>query len=143
MSGDFGGPSLALMGCAMVKIRNAFWALGAAMLLAWPLSISAQTRAADEREAPEVMKLTLRGVKAFDRSELQQSISTEASHCRSLILTPICWITKSKAVYAHFFLDRTEFAPEKCHRSYLAVVMIGQIRIVCERIHAMAMEEVG
>jgi outer membrane protein insertion porin family/translocation and assembly module TamA len=94
----------------MVKIRNAFWALGAATLLAWPLVISAQTKAADEREAPEVMKLTLRGVKAFDKSELQQSIATEASHCRGIILTPICWITKSKAVYAHFFLDRTEFA---------------------------------
>ena len=94
----------------MVKIRNAFWALGAAMLLTWPLVISAQTRAADEREAPEVMKLTMRGVKAFDKSELQQSIATEASHCRGIILTPICWITKSKAVYAHFFLDRTEFA---------------------------------
>lgn len=94
----------------MMRIRNAFWALGAAMLLAWPFSVSAQTAAADEREAPEVMKLSLRGVKAFDKSELEQSISTEASHCRGLILTPICWITKSKAVYAHFFLDRKEFA---------------------------------
>jgi hypothetical protein len=52
----------------MVKIRNLFWSLGAAlMLLGRPVSISAQTAAADEREAPEVMKLSLRGVKASTR----------------------------------------------------------------------------
>ncbi|MFL5561800.1 MAG: outer membrane protein assembly factor [Gemmatimonadaceae bacterium] len=93
-----------------MTIRNALWALAAATLLAGPLSVSAQNSKSDQLEAPEVMKLSLRGVKAFDTSELQQSISTEASHCRGIILTPICWITKSKAVYAHFFLDRTEFA---------------------------------
>ena len=93
-----------------MKIRNALWALGAATLLASPLSVSAQNAKSDQLEAPEVLKLSLRGVKAFDPSEIQQSISTEASHCRGIILTPICWITKSKAVYAHFFLDRREFA---------------------------------
>ena len=93
-----------------MMIRNALWALGAALLLAGPSAVSGQTAKSDQLEAPEVIKLSMRGVKAFDTSELQQSISTEASHCRSLILTPICWITKSKAVYAHFFLDRTELA---------------------------------
>ena len=93
-----------------MTIRNALRALGAAVLLAWPLSVSAQTAKSDQLEAPEVMRLTFRGVKAFPASDLQQSISTEASHCRGLILTPICWITKSKAVYAHFFLNRTELA---------------------------------
>jgi outer membrane protein assembly factor BamA len=91
-------------------IRNALWALGTAMLLASPFSLFAQTAASDQLEAPEVLKLSMRGVKAFQASELQQSISTEASHCKGLILTPICWITKSKAVYAHFFLNRTELA---------------------------------
>ena len=80
------------------------------MLLARPLSVSAQSAAADDREAPEVVRLTLRGVKAFDPSEIQQSISTEASHCRGLILTPFCWITKSKALYQRLYLDRTELA---------------------------------
>lgn len=93
-----------------MTIRNALWALGAAMLLTRPLSVSAQTAKSDQLEAPEVIKLTMRGVKAFPVSDIQQSISTEASHCRGLILTPICWITKSKAVYAHFFLNRTELA---------------------------------
>ena len=91
-------------------IRNALWAVGAALLLARPLSVSAQTAKDDQLEAPEVLKLSLRGAKAFDASEIQQSISTEASHCKGIILTPICWITKSKAVYQHFFLDRTELA---------------------------------
>jgi outer membrane protein assembly complex protein YaeT len=93
-----------------MMIRNALRALGAAMLLASPLSLSAQNAKGDQLEAPEVIKLSLRGVKAFQASEIQQSIATEASHCRGLILTPICWITKSKAVYAHFFLDRKELA---------------------------------
>ena len=93
-----------------MTIRNALWALGAATLLARPLSVSAQTAKSDQLEAPEVIKLTMRGVKAFPTSDLQQSISTEASHCKGLIFTPICWITKSKAVYAHFFLNRTELA---------------------------------
>jgi outer membrane protein assembly factor BamA len=93
-----------------MTIRRPLRALGAAVLLAAPLSLRAQTAADDEREAPEVVALSLRGIKAFDASEIQQSISTEASHCRGLILTPICWITKSKAVYQHFFLDRTELA---------------------------------
>ena len=93
-----------------MTIRNALRALGAAMLLASPLPVSAQNAKSDQLEAPEVNKLSLRGVKAFPTSELEKSISTEASHCRGLILTPICWITKSKAVYAHFFLDRKELA---------------------------------
>ena len=93
-----------------MTIRNALRALGAAMLLASPLPVSAQNAKSDQLEAPEVNKLSLRGVKAFPASELEKSISTEASHCRGLILTPICWITKSKAVYAHFFLDRKELA---------------------------------
>lgn len=93
-----------------MTIRNALWALGAATLLAGPLPISAQAAKGDQREAPEVIKLTMRGVHAFNTSDIQQSISTEASHCKGVILTPICWITKSKAVYAHFFLDRKELA---------------------------------
>ena len=93
-----------------MMIRNALRALGAAMLLASPLPLPAQNAKGDQLEAPEVLKLSLRGVKAFAGSDIQQSIATEASHCRGLILTPICWITKSKAVYAHFFLDRKELA---------------------------------
>ena len=91
-------------------IHHAFSALGAALLLAGPFSVSAQTASGNERGDPEVVRLTMRGVKAFTSSDIQQSISTEASHCRGLILTPFCWITKARAVYQRLYLNRTELA---------------------------------
>ncbi len=103
------GPSLAL-GYAVKTIHAAFWALGAVLLLAGPFSVSAQTASSADREDPEVVRLTIRGVKAFTPSDIQQNISTEASHCRGLILTPFCWITKAKAVYQRLYLNRTELA---------------------------------
>src|SRR5438270_5419517 len=47
---------------------------------------------------PEVVNLTLKGVKAVKAADLQQSISTTASHCNGFILVPFCWITNSKYV---------------------------------------------
>ena len=60
-------------------------------------------------EAPEVTRLTLKGVKHADPAELQQSIATVASHCRSLLLKPFCLVSKSHFFYQREFLDRTEF----------------------------------
>src|SRR5688500_4632295 len=65
----------------------------------------------DETEAPEVVDLALKGVKAVDAAELRESISTEESGCRSLILkVAACWWTKSDRVFRHAFLDRDELA---------------------------------
>lgn len=63
----------------------------------------------DQREAPEVKKVTLRGVHVADRDELQQSIATEASHCKGLLFKPFCLFTKSHFFYQREYLDRTEF----------------------------------
>ena len=65
----------------------------------------------DETEAPEVADLALKGVKAVDADQLRESISTEESGCKSLILKlAACWWTKSDRVYKHAFLDREELA---------------------------------
>ncbi|HEX8850139.1 MAG TPA: BamA/TamA family outer membrane protein [Gemmatimonadaceae bacterium] len=87
--------------------RYISWALGAAVLLG-ATNLTAQESAKDQPDNPEVVGLTLKGVKAVEPSELQQSIATEASHCNGLILTPFCWISKSPAIYKHNYLDRTE-----------------------------------
>ena len=90
-----------------MAMRHIPWALGAGLLLAAP-RLPAQQSAADQPDNPEVVALSLRGVKAIDKGELQQSIATTASHCNGLILTPFCWISKSPAIYKHEYLDRTE-----------------------------------
>src|SRR5687768_10344037 len=65
----------------------------------------------DEIEAPEVTDLALKGVKSVDADELRESISTDESGCRSIILkVAACWWTKSERVYKHVYLDRDEVA---------------------------------
>lgn len=39
---------------------------------------------------------------------LRRSLASKPSACRSLLLTPVCWITKSRAVYERSYLDRDE-----------------------------------
>ena len=78
--------------------------IACAILLA-PASSLAQKRAP---EKPEVVKLTLKGVHVVHKDDLLQSISTSASHCNSLILKPLCWVTKSKFVYTKEYLDSDE-----------------------------------
>ena len=84
--------------------RAASAAIAGALLLA-PLAVRAQNKLPDK---PEVVKLTLKGVHVVKKDELLKSVSTSESHCNSLILKPLCWITKSKLVYSKEYLDRDE-----------------------------------
>jgi outer membrane protein insertion porin family len=59
---------------------------------------------------PEVVNLTFKGVKGVKVADLQQSVSTTASHCNGLILIPFCWITKSPYVFTKEHLDHAELA---------------------------------
>jgi outer membrane protein insertion porin family/translocation and assembly module TamA len=63
----------------------------------------------DERQAAEVTTLRIRGTHAVAQSELRQSLATKASGCRSLLLTPLCLVTKSHYVYERRYLDNAEF----------------------------------
>ena len=62
-----------------------------------------------ERQALEVTELRMRGTHAIVQSELRQSLATKASGCRSLLLTPLCLVTKSHYVYERRYLDPAEF----------------------------------
>lgn len=92
------------MFCSLA-FRALFVALAATLLHATGV---AQNRPA-ERQAPEVTQLRIRGTHAIVQSELRQSLATQASGCRSLLLKPLCLLTKSHYVYERRYLDEAEF----------------------------------
>ena len=63
----------------------------------------------DEREAPVVKELKWVGVKSVDEGDLEESIETEETRCRSLLLTPFCFISDWSLFKETHHLDRTEF----------------------------------
>ena len=75
-------------------------------------SAHAQERRDDkaELERPEVRDLQIRGVKSVPKNELKESLATQESGCKSLLLKPFCLVTKSHYVYERRYLDRTEFS---------------------------------
>ena len=80
-----------------------------ALLAAGPAPLAAQ-RSDDEIDRPEVRRVELKGVRHLDDDELRESIATEESRCRSLLLRiTACWWTKADAVYERNYLDETEF----------------------------------
>ncbi len=58
----------------------------------------------------EVKSVSLKGVKAVDPKELRLNIYTDQSHCVSLVLKPICFISKTRYFYTRKYLDHTELA---------------------------------
>jgi outer membrane protein insertion porin family len=83
--------------------------LAAAFLLVPALLLSQQTAPAPTTPShPEVINLTLKGVKVVRQSDLLQSIYTTSSHCNGFILVPFCWISKAKYFYTKNYLDHKE-----------------------------------
>ena len=77
--------------------------------IAW----SAMAEAADAQRRrrgadPVIRSLDFEGNDALGDDELAAVIATEASGCRSLLATPLCWVWKGNAVYARRRLDRAE-----------------------------------
>lgn len=89
---------------ALKAVRAAAAAFAVALLIA-PAGARAQNK---QPENPEIVKLTVKGVHVVKLDELLQSISTSQSNCNSVILKPVCWITKSKFVYSKQYLDHAE-----------------------------------
>lgn len=87
------------------------WLPGIAALLLCPGVLASQAPASPSDSRPsEVTKLNLKGVKSVDPKELRLSIATDASRCVSVILTPLCWMTKSRFFYTRRYLDHDELA---------------------------------
>lgn len=103
------GPRLALRG-AMECPRKGWLSGVAAVLLLLPGTVSSQTPPTASKEPPktEVDRLVFKGVKSVDRKDLKLSLYTDASHCVSFVLTPLCWLTHAHYVYARKFLNHEE-----------------------------------
>ena len=82
------------------------WLVLAGALLLAPGVLPSQEK--KEPSNPEVVNLTLKGVKVVREAELRRSIHTTASYCNSFILKPFCWISKAKYFYTKKYLDREE-----------------------------------
>lgn len=93
-------------------LRNIFGRLlvGVAVGLFVPALLLSQPNKTQVAHDPEVTKLRFQGVHVMNTEELEQSVSTEASHCKSFVLKPFCWITKSRYVYEKKYLDHQELA---------------------------------
>ena len=88
---------------ATVAVLVALLATGAA-----PAGAQLSSEDPDDIETPEVRELRITGMKVLDKDDLKKSIATEESHCRSLLLKPICLISKARYFYEREYLDRTE-----------------------------------
>src|SRR5258705_2095405 len=73
-----------------------------------PALLRAQHESTEQREAPEVRELVLNGVHAVGRFDLERSIATTRSECKSFLWTPICWISRSPTVWRKYYLDHGE-----------------------------------
>lgn len=68
----------------------------------------AAQRSTDVSPAPEVRKLEFTGVEHVDVTELEQSISTTATRCISVILAPICRFSRFRGFEERHYLDHKE-----------------------------------
>ena len=76
-----------------VRTRDVAGLIVAAVVAFAPTPLFAQRE--DQREAPEIRDLVLNGVHAVGRRDLERSISTTKSQCKSLLLIAFCWMSKS------------------------------------------------
>jgi outer membrane protein insertion porin family len=71
--------------------------------------LPAQSTSQTKTSSPEVLKLTVSGVKHVDHHDLLKSISTQASRCNSPLLLPFCLVSRSPLFVEKHYLDRLEF----------------------------------
>jgi len=79
-------------------------------ILALPVALGSQPVANSKAPPPnpEVVDLKLNGVHAVKQLELLQSIATDRSHCVTVTLKPICWISKAHYFYKREYLNHAE-----------------------------------
>jgi outer membrane protein insertion porin family/translocation and assembly module TamA len=82
-------------------------AIAAFLLVAAGGTLGAQSDK-NEHESPEVTELSLKGVHHVSKSQLEQSIATRATSCKSFLLEPFCLFSRSELFQDKKFLDRTE-----------------------------------
>ncbi len=80
----------------------------ATLLVGTSPRLHAQDKPNDPHETPEVRKLTWRGVDHVDTHDLEKSIATRASECRSLIIQVFCWFSHSPTIVDKHHLNHLE-----------------------------------
>lgn len=90
-----------------VRARAVVGTIVAAVLTFAPTVVSAQRD--DQREAPEVRDLDLNGVQGVSKRDLERSIATTKSECKSLLLLPFCLVSRSPTFWDRKYLNRDEF----------------------------------
>src|SRR5678815_3044251 len=58
--------------------------------------------------AQEVRKLYIKGATHVDVRDLQRSLSTQVTKCRSLLLTPFCLLNRSSLFVDRHYLEEAE-----------------------------------
>lgn len=83
---------------------------------------------------PVLRALSFEGNRAIEDDELEEQVATEASGCRSLVLTPVCWVWKGGTVFDTRRLDRAELERDalrlRVHyfrRGYRAVRIVPRV----------------
>ena len=66
-----------------------------------------------EAESPRVEALTIRGARAIGADVLRDSLATQETRCRGLLLRPLCWISGSPYWTEYHRLDRAELARDE------------------------------
>lgn len=85
------------------------WLAAFILLVATAPTLAGQARTPTKEPSPEVKKLVMHGVKHVDQHDLEKSIATQASACRTLLLEPFCLFSQSPILVQHNYLDRDEF----------------------------------
>lgn len=96
-------------------MRRSYWArtrfaglsVVAAVLACAPSTLLAQR--GDQRNQPEVRDLQLRGVQGVSVRDLERSIATTESECKSLLWLPLCLVSRSPTLWDRKYLDEDEF----------------------------------
>ena len=98
---------------ASVSLRRRLLAAALVCLpLVLPADGGAQSRAPGvlDEDSPEVVDLTITGVRAVEEDQLRRAIQIDESRCRSLVYRfTLCPFYKGDVVYRRAYLDREEF----------------------------------
>jgi outer membrane protein insertion porin family/translocation and assembly module TamA len=89
------------------RTRFAGLAVVAAVLACAPSTIFAQR--GDQRNEPEVRDLQLRGVHFVNIRDLERSIATTESQCKSVLWLPLCRLSRSPTLWDRHHLHEDEF----------------------------------
>jgi outer membrane protein assembly factor BamA len=85
------------------------WTAGLVVAAVLACAQTSYAQSGDQREAPEVRTLELRGVSAVSRIDLERSIATTQSQCKSLLLILFCQVSRSPTFWDRKYLDHDEF----------------------------------